>query len=607
MKFIEVARTFNEIEKEPSRLKMTYLLADLFKKADAVESAIIAYLSLGNLNPTYIGTKFHFAEKSMFAVVAKLLNKSADTIKKEARAVGDIGSVIEQYEQEQRGQEKELTVLQVEKALQDFLKISGTGSQQFKEKSLLELLSNLDFLSAKYVARIILGKLRLGFSDMTLLDAFSWMQEGNKSLRKPLESSYNISADIGLIIKTLKEDGVESIKKMDIHPGVPIRPAAAERLSDAKAIVKKLGKGCVAQPKLDGFRLQVHIFTEDGKKVVRFFSRNLQDMSDMFPDLKQAVEKLPVKSLVAEGEAIAYEAESGTFLSFQETVKRRRKYDIEQVSQDVPLKLYFFDILFLDGKSLLEETHADRRKALEKITEKSDKEKDIVLPLEEVVIESGEMLSDYFEENIAHGLEGLVVKRPDALYQPGKRNFNWIKLKRQESGSLADTIDCVVLGYYAGHGKRASFGIGALLVGVFNDKKDCFQTIAKMGTGLTDVEWREQKKMCDKITVNEKPKNVECEKSLFPDVWVSPEIVCLIRADEITLSPLHSAGRTKENNGFALRFPRIMGYRPDKKAKDATTVKEVEQLFDLQFTKAKKSKKKEKQTVVAGQKSLFDK
>ncbi len=229
--------------------------------------------------------------------------------------------------------------------------------------------------------------------------------------------------------------------------------------------------------------------------------------------------------------------------------------------------------------------------------------------IEEEKVKDAKDLENYFMENISSGLEGLVVKRPDAVYQPGKRNFNWIKLKRQESGSLDDTIDCVILGYYFGRGKRASFGIGALLVGIYNPKDDVFETVAKIGTGLTDAKWIEQKKMCDKIKVAKCPSNVECAKELYPDVWVAPKIICMIRADEITRSPLHKAGSTEDDMGLALRFPRILGYRPDKSATDATTVKELENLFDIQFDKqrSKKSKSnKSKKPKQIGQKSIFE-
>jgi len=589
MKFRDVALVFDAIEKESSRTKITIMLADVLRKATPTEASIIAYLSLGSLQPPYLATQFNFAEKSMLKVVANLLDKSVETVRAAAHKYGDLGMVIE--EGSWRGSSEILSVHDVYKTLHQFLVITGTGSQDIKEEKFIKFLKVLDPLSAKYVVRVVLGALRLGFSDMTLLDAFSWMETGDKSIRSDLENAYNVCADIGLIIKTLKEKGLDGIKQMGIEPGIPIRPAAAERMQDAKAIYHKLGP-CIAQPKLDGFRLQVHVDKRDATPKIYFFSRNLIDMSEMFPDLRKAVLDLNVKDLVAEGEAIAYDEETDAFLPFQETVKRKRKHGVEQAAQEFPLKLFFFDILYLNNKSLLDKSHEARRSILEDILDtKIIKAHDNIYPISEVKLHTAKELEDYFDLNISHGLEGIIVKRPDAHYQPGKRNFNWIKLKRQESGSLDDTIDCVILGYYLGHGKRASFGIGALLVGVFNPKLDRFETVAKIGTGLTDQEWKDQKKACDKLKVAECPHNVVCAKGLYPDVWVVPEIVCMIRADEITRSPMHTAGATQDNLGLALRFPRLMGYRPDKSARDATTIKELERLFELQFNKKEKKEK----------------
>jgi DNA ligase-1 len=251
--------------------------------------------------------------------------------------------------------------------------------------------------------------------------------------------------------------------------------------------------------------------------------------------------------------------------------------------EELPLQFFAFDLLYFNGQSYLNKTHADRRMELSKIFESLGSNR--VQVIEERKISNTKDLEEYFNENISSGLEGLVVKRPDAIYQPGKRNFNWIKLKREEEGHLEDTVDCVVLGYYAGRGKRAKFGIGAFLVGVFNKSEDRFETIAKIGTGLSDDEWKELKKKCDALVVKEKPHNVVCAKELEPYVWTNPEIVCSIRADEITMSPLHSAGKTAEQLGYALRFPRFMGYRIDKSATDATEVFEIKRLYEDQFKK----------------------
>lgn len=577
VRFAEVSQAFALIEPVQSRLEMTRMLAELLCQASPLEAGIICNLSLGQLHPPYIGTQFQIAEKTAIKAVAELLDLEAKEIDRRAKVLGDLGSVVAEGGWHTT---QDLTVVQVFSRLENIEQISGTGSQEEKVSQLRALLHDLDKISAKYLLRIIVGQLRLGFSDMTLIDALSWMVAGDKSLRTPLEDAYNVCADIGFIAKNLKEQGIESIKTMHVHIGIPIRPAAAERLPNAQAIIEKIGS-CIAEPKVDGFRLQIHIDNTKKPRHIAFFSRNLQDMSHMFPDLTEACAKLPVDSLICEGEAIAYDPHTQSFLPFQETVKRKRKHGIKEAIEEFPLRVFIFDLLYLNGRELLSEPFVDRRKKLAEILEHTDS--DALIMIEEKRIETARELEDYFYSTIAAGLEGVVVKRHYSQYIPGKRNFNWIKLKRQEEGHLEDTIDCVILGYYAGSGKRATFGIGAFLVGVFNTDHDCYQTIAKIGTGLTDQEWKELKRKCDAITVDHQPKNVVCVKDLIPDVWVAPQIVCSVRADEISLSPVHAAGKTSHKLGFALRFPRIMGYRDDKSAREATTVKEVERLFDDQL------------------------
>ena len=363
-------------------------------------------------------------------------------------------------------------------------KLSGEGSQAQKIDALVHLFRQLSADEAKFVVRIILGKLRLGFSDMTkLIDALSWMLAGDKSLHAAIEDAYNRSADLGHIAALIKKEGIKALQHIGITVGIPILPAAAERLPSAQEIIAKLGT-CIAQPKLDGFRLQIHINNTKKPHQIHFYSRNLQDMSAMFPDLVQAFEALNVKTIICEGEAIGYDPDTGAFVPFQETVKRKRKHGIAQAAEEMPLKVFLFDLLYYNGESYLEKGYEERRATLQKILETA--QSTVVQLVEERVVTNATELEDYFTEMIEMGLEGLVVKRPDAIYQPGKRNFNWIKLKRHAEGHVEDTLDCVILGYYKGQGKRAEFGIGALLVGVYNKKADLFETIAKIGTGLSD-------------------------------------------------------------------------------------------------------------------------
>ncbi|HXW86102.1 MAG TPA: ATP-dependent DNA ligase, partial [Candidatus Bathyarchaeia archaeon] len=424
MKFDELAASFERIEKMSSRLGMMHELGQVLKKAHAHEASIICNISLGQLHPPYIGTQFNMAEKMVLKTIAQFLGHSDEVIAREAKAKGDVGVVVGLYEWKAT---EDMTVLQVYKELCALEQAGGEGSQEGKVRMLKSLLEKLTPSSAKFVVRIVIGKLRLGFSDMTLVDALSWMETGDKSLRKKIEDAYNVCADIGAIAQTLKEKGQKSLEHYAIHVGIPILPAAAERLPSAADIIKKLGH-CVAQPKLDGFRLQVHY--DHAKHMLKFFSRNLLDMTGMFPDLAKTFRSITgIKTLICEGEAIGYDANTDSFLPFQETVKRKRKHGVEQAATDAPLRLFLFDILYLNGHSLLDDTHEERRKKLLAVGKHFHSEN--VQIIKEHPITTAKQLQDYFLEMINMGLEGLVVKRPDAIYQAGKRNFNWIKLKKE--------------------------------------------------------------------------------------------------------------------------------------------------------------------------------
>jgi DNA ligase-1 len=580
MKFKEVARYCARIETTDARNEITALLADMLKEASPREAGILCNIVLGELYPPYHESHFNIAEKSMIPIVAAVMEKPVEAIKKGVHATGDIGLVIQEGAWHDKGEE--LSVSEVYQQLVTLEAIEGNGSQEKKAAHLQELLYAVDPLSAKYIVRMVLGKLRLGFSEMTIIDALSWMETSSKSLKSTLEHAYNICVDLGLIATTLKRDGIDAITHMHMQVGIPIRPAAAERLPTAQDIFDKIGP-CIAQPKLDGFRLQIHIDKRETEPKIFFFSRNLKDMSAMFPDLKEWLLALPVQTLICEGEAIGYDANTHTFLPFQETVKRKRKHGVEKASQEFPLKLFLFDVLYYDGNSLLAMPCEDRYALLKELVP-AQKNSPLSF-IEERHITTAAQLENYFKEVIEEGLEGLVVKRPTAPYQPGKRNFNWIKLKRSAEGGLEDTIDAVILGYYRGAGRRADFGIGAMLVGVYNKQEDRFETVARVGTGFSDAQWHELKKKCDALKVSEQPHSVVCAKELVPDAWVLPQLVCEIFADEITRSPLHAAGKTAKVDGFGLRFPRFLGYRDDKSPEDATTVQEIEEMYGHQGKK----------------------
>ncbi|MBT4594952.1 ATP-dependent DNA ligase [bacterium] len=575
MKFSEFAMVLEEVEQTSSRLEMTRLLAGIFEEMSADEIKIASYVLGGDLNPPYVGTIFGIAEKGMKQLLETELEIDVADFNAAVKNLGDLGLVFEAYKDET--QRVNYTLEDVYDKLKEIEATVGTGSQERKAELFTQLLHDVDGRAGKYLVRIVIGKLRLGVSDMTIIDALSWMIIGGKSLRTKIEDAYNKSADIGFVAHMLKTSGIKSLEKISVTPGVPVRPAAAERLKSIEDILKKLGP-CVGQPKLDGFRLQVHKFHDNGDVKVKFFSRNLREMSEMFPELREAVIKLPECDFIAEGEAIAFDEATGTFQPFQQTVKRRRKHGVSEVSEELPLRLYFFDVLHKGGRSLLEHSHTDRRSALEKLVPR--KHEGVLHVIEEWKFEDAAELRKKFHAVMDDGLEGIVLKKPESLYAAGKRNFNWIKLKRDEGAKLLDSIDCVILGYYPGKGRRARLGIGALLVGIFDPESETFQSVAKVGTGVTDDQLKDLKAECDKNSVQNQPKSFDVAKELFPDVWVAPTMVCEVLADEITRSPLHRAtSKDDQLPGLALRFPRFIQIRHDKGPRDATTSEELKSMM----------------------------
>jgi len=614
MKFIELAKYFQKLENITSRNEMVLILADLFRKSDKNEIDKICYLTQGRVAPLYEAIEFGMAEKMVIRAIAIGYEISIEKVTTLFKTLGDLGAVAEKLRimnKELRIKNKE--VCDVFEVLKNIAEAGGSGSVDVKTNLLASLLKELDSLSNRYIVRIPVAKMRLGFSDMTVLDSLSWMTGKSKEHRKEIERAFNVRPDLGFIAKTIKEEGIGGLLRVNPKVGTPILMARAERLSSGKEIIDKIGPSAI-EPKIDGFRLQCHFlrkgfrktaiknsaqssfdFVPDGNGIqkVRLFTRNLEDVTFMYPDITSGIEKqISGDEVIFEGEAIAYNLNNGEYLPFQETVQRKRKYDIEKMKKEVPLRLICFDILYKDGKNYLNEPYKIRREKLEKSINKGE----TVLISEEQVISNPTVLEQVFQDAVARGLEGVMAKRLDGVYQAGARGWNWIKYKRSYDAKLDDTIDALVMGYDFGQGKRTGFGIGAFLIGIYDKESDSFKTIAKIGTGLTDEEWKALKVKSHKLKVKSKPARYDVDKMMECDVWVEPFTIVVIKADEITRSPVHTAGREMQKTkggggmevktpGFALRFPRLVDFRDDKSSEDATSLVEIEEMYNLQSKK----------------------
>jgi DNA ligase-1 len=576
MRFAKLVDYLAELEKTTKRLEMTATLGRLFKEASADDIAPIIYLTQERLGPAFEPIDFGIGEALAAEALAKASGKSKDDIKKLYKQLGDYGLVAEKLLSDGN---KRLTVLQVFERLKAIATTSGEGTVEKKTRLLADLLSQVTGREARYILRIPLGRLRLGIGDPTVMEGLSWSVTGDKSLRPQIERAYNVCSDLGQVASVFKADGVEALNKIQVQVGKPVRMALAERAKSAEDIITRLGK-CAVENKYDGFRCQIH---KQGD-TVRIFSRNLEETTAMFTDIADGVRKqVKAKTAILEGEALSYDLETNEFHPFQITMQRKRKYDLEAMTLKYPLRLIAFDLLYIDGKDFTGQPYIERHNKLAAIIGEGDR----IQVAQHLVTQDAKEIEKYFLNAITAGLEGIMAKRLDSKYQAGARNYNWIKLKRSYQGHLSDTVDGVVVGYLRGRGMRARFGIGALLVAVYDDQQDKFVTVAKIGTGFSDAEWVQMRELLDQIAVDHKPARVEAV--MIPDVWVEPKYVIEMQADEITRSPIHTAGKVGDEPGYALRFPRVVGFiRTDKKPEDATTVKEILKMFEKQGKAATK-------------------
>lgn len=587
MKFVDFSNYLQKLDDTTSRNEMTTILAELFGKLRDRDIRNLVYLLDGRIVPLYHPLKFNLAEKMMIKAMAVSYELEEREVRKVVRKTGDVGSACLQLSSDKGIKGNGLDGEEVYSQLYAIAEVEGEGSVDVKIQKLASLILALDPLSACYVARIPLNKMRLGFSAMTVLDGYSWMIAGDKSLRKEIEASYNVRPDLGYIGEILKKSGVDGLVHVKPEIFTPILMARAERLSSSQDIIEKIGR-CAVEPKIDGFRMQVHAKkANNGEVEVRLFTRSLEDVTFMYPDVVKNVQReVKADEVVFEGESVAYDPASGAYREFQATSQRKRKYGIEEMVKKIPLRLIAFDILYLNGESLLGSSYEERHNALEGIIKNGNG----VRVSEMIIAETADDIEAEFDDAVSQKFEGVMAKRLDGVYQAGSRGWNWIKFKSSYQSKLNDTIDAVVMGYYRGRGKRNEFGIGAFLIGVYDSQEDLFVTIAKVGTGLTDDEWREMKKRCDGLAADVKPPLYKVDKNLVPDVWTEAEVVVEIKADEISRSAVHTAGRIMKASksgkakvvdisGYALRFPRLERFRDDRKVDDVTTLVEIQEMF----------------------------
>jgi DNA ligase 1 len=558
MKFFELVTAWDEIEKIDSRNEITEKLSELLKKSSDEEIAMVVNLSLGQMKPAWENIEFALAEKQVIKAIAVTFDKNPDDVLAMYKEQGDVGNVIKAMDEDAKGEGKSVTQIYTD-YLMKLSEISGQGSVDKKLELLGQVFGVTGALERKYLIRVILGKLRLGFSDQTVIDALSYTMVGGKGKSKEIEKVYQAAPDIGLVALNLRLKGEKYLDKAEVVVGVPVVPMLCQRLKSPREMIEKMGKVAV-EAKFDGTRVQIHF--DNG--TFRTFTRNLEETSHMFPELMKMPSWVRAKKIVLDAEAVGIDIKTGKILPFQVTITRKRKHGIEEMSSQIPLRFYVFDVLAVDDRTVMGQTYEERRKLL----------KEIIIPNDTLLAddyretENPEDIERWHREYLDDGLEGVIVKKIDSPYVPGRTGWHWVKMKEVENShaKLADTIDGVVMGFYSGRGKRSGFGIGALLIGIRDGDK--IKTLAKIGTGLSDELFKELYTRLSRLSVATLPAEYVIDKNMMPDIMVEPSLVVEVAADEITKSPIHTAG-------VALRFPRLIKVRDDKGVKNATSLQEL--------------------------------
>jgi len=627
MQFKEFSKYLQQIENTAGRNDITVLLSELYGHVEVSiksartsheaptggtrtsheaptggtrtshEAKYAMYLLLGRLAPKFVPLEFNFSQKLILKAL-ETLTQDAGLVKNLYKTTGDVGSVVEAMKMENKlsseilnsvGKLENSEINTVYGGMKEIALASGSGSQDKKINSYLKIINTLDPLSCKYVTRMIVGTIRLGLSEKTILDSLSWFVAGDKSLRLKLDSAFGKKADLGELFEIVlenKSDINTALEKLKVAPGIPIASKLVEREMNSAGVWERM-PNCFVQPKLDGLRGQLHYSTknfEDQPVNVSIFSRNMETMTDQFPELTESLANLGVESIILDSEIIGYDSTKDTYLSYQETMQRRRKYDIGKFSKNIPVRAMCFDILYLNGEDLTQKPLEERISILKDVL---DNKIDSLRMLETIPMESPEQLEEYFKSKVENGLEGIITKQLGTAYDPGTRNFKWIKLKANTRSDLVDTIDVAVLGYYYGKGDRSRFGFGTLLAGVYDSKEDKYYSIGKVGSGFTEEMMLQMYKDLAILELAVKPENVIVDKILFPNVWVQPKIVMEIIADEITRSPAHTAAKGKISNvpkddsakGLSIRFPRMKIWNRDKDYPN--TIDEIIRMYEL--------------------------
>ncbi|KAG1465041.1 hypothetical protein G6F46_002776 [Rhizopus delemar] len=598
-----LCKTFEKCENTTKRLEITEYLVTLFGKVIEMNPdglLEILYMCINKLCPDYEGLELGIGESLLIKAIAESTGRSIKQIKTEYAKIGDLGTIAKESKGSQSTlfKPKPLTVPHVFRVLKEVANITGNSAQSKKIDKIKGLLVACQENEAKYIIRQLEGKLRIGLAEQTVLSALaqsvmlSKLNSSKVSTTKKEELLASAVETVKYVYNQLPcyDDIVPALLKYPIeelidhcsmHPGVPLKPMLAHPTKSLTEVLDRFeGQTFTCEFKYDGERAQIHKLA-DGS--IHVYSRNSENMSIRYPDIMNAIQKWlkpTTETFILDCEAVAWDKEAKKILPFQVLSTRKRK-DVKEEEIKVRVAVFAFDCLYLNGKSLLQESLEIRRQKLQEAFTETEHEFYFAKHMDSNNIED---IQTFLDVSVGNNCEGLMVKSfssKEATYEPSKRSRNWLKVKKDYLNGVGDSMDLVVIGAYYGRGKRTSV-YGAFLLACYDPETEEYQTICKLGTGFSDENLQLFYNTLKDHVIND-PKRFYClgDNPPKPDIWFDPVQVWEVKCADLSLSPTYMAGigKVDETKGISLRFPRFIRVRDDKQPEDATSSEQVSEFY----------------------------
>ncbi|WP_331235818.1 ATP-dependent DNA ligase [Natronorarus salvus] len=560
MEYAALVELYRELDATDSNLEKTAILADVFAEADETHLPLLVTLCRGEAFPARESAELGISSKLTREAISKATGIGEGEIEDAWRETGDLGDAAAWAVSERTQQALVPTTLDVETVhatLEGIAGYRGEGSQGRRIDAVSRLLSDADPEEARYLVRTVLGHLRVGVGSGTIRDALAEaFLDGEEADRAAIERAYQLTSDYRIVAETARNGGREGLRELSIELFRPIDLMLAEKsegIAEAIRDVAGEGEAVLWEYKYDGIRVQIHKRGEE----VRVFTRRLEEITAAFPEAVSAVEQsVSAESALLDAELVGYDRETERPVAFQQLSRRvRRKYDVEELSEEVPTTLHVFDLLFCEGRSLLDEPLSERLSRLDPLL--SDREG--IEHAERLRSHEEERAHEFYEEALAAGHEGVMAKNAAASYQPGRRVGHMVKVK-----PAMEPLDLVVTRAQWSEGRRSDY-LGRLFLGCYDPDTDTYPEVGRLSTGYTDEELAELTALLEPLVTGIEGRRVS----------LRPELVLEIEYEEIQNSPEY-------DSGFALRFPRFLRRRDDLAPADADTLSRVEALYEGQ-------------------------